>query len=253
MSGTVLAAIVIVMSAAVISGFGFLLFMRIGSGVRKEERNDVTSIHFSMVGVLYAILLAFVVVVAWEQFNSAAASTQTEVTRLSNLWRDAGGLEPHDREVTRANLTTYLRDVIDEEFETMRDGEASPVARRAYEKVWVGYYDITPRDGAASEFFAESLSRLNDLGEARRLRLLASQSTIPVPLWILLVGGGFFTITWLYLFWMDSIRLQFILIASVGGFTGFILFLIYALQHPFDGDVAVSSDVYRDLLTIWRL
>lgn len=252
-SGTVLAAVLIVLGAAMLSGFGFLLFVRVAPRMRVEGRNDVTSVYFSMVGVLYAILLAFVVVVAWEQFNSAAGSTQAEVTRLSNVWRDAGGLDPADRDLVRRDLRNYLVDVIDDEYETMAKGEPSEVARASYARVWAVYYDITPGDDVEAAFFAESLARLNELGEARRLRLLSSESTIPVPLWILLIGGGIFTITWLYLFWMDSIRVQVWLISTVGGFTGFILFLIFALQHPFDGDVAVSSDVYRDLLDTWRL
>jgi hypothetical protein len=71
-------------------------------------------------------------------------------------------------------------------------------------------------------------------------------------MWILLVGGGMFTIGWLYLFWMDAVRFQAGLVAALGGFTGFVLFLIFALQHPFAGDVAVTSDVYSDLLASWR-
>lgn len=253
MSGTVLAAVLIVLGAALLSGLGFLLFVRVAPHLRVEGRNDVTSVYFSMVGVLYAILLAFVVVVAWEQFNSAAGSTQAEVTRLSNLWRDAGGLEPNDRDLVRTDLRKYLFDVVDHEYATMANGEPSPIARASYEKVWTRYYEMRPQDEISSAYFSESISRLNDLGEARRLRLLSSESTIPVPLWVLLIGGGVFTITWLYLFWMDSIRVQAWLISTVGGFTGFILFLIFALQHPFDGDVAVSSDVYRDLLESWHL
>jgi hypothetical protein len=37
-----------------------------------------TGVYFSMVGLLYAILLAFVVVVAWEQSNAAENATETE-------------------------------------------------------------------------------------------------------------------------------------------------------------------------------
>jgi hypothetical protein len=251
-SGTVMVGIAIVVTTAVVSAVTCLAVQHFGSAIRKESRNDVTAVYFNMIGVLYAILLAFVVVVAWEQFNAAGAATETEVTRMSNLWRDAGGLAPEPRDQIRANLTAYLQDVIEEEFVTMAHGEASPIAQRSYEAVWDRYYTLEPAVGNSQSFFSESLTRLNELGAARRIRLLASRSSIPIPLWILLIGGGGFTIAWLCLFWMDSNRLQVGMIAAVGGFTGFILFLIYALQHPFAGTVAVSSDVYQELLAAWQ-
>jgi hypothetical protein len=38
----------------------------------------------------------------------------------------------------------------------------------------------------------------------------------------------------------------------VGAFTGFVLFLIYALQHPFAGDIAIDPAVYQGLLDGWH-
>jgi hypothetical protein len=252
MTGTFLALVGITFGAATLATIGFLLVVRFVPGVRKADRNEVSAVYFSLVGVLYAILLAFVVVVAWEKFNSADTATATEVTRLSNLWRDAGGLDPADRDAVRGDLARYVGDVIDHEFETMEKGESSDVALDSYEGVWERYYGLSPEGLRAESFYSESLGRLNELGEARRLRLLASKSSIPLAMWGLLIGGGLLTIGWCYLFWMGSVRFQAGLIAILGGFAGFVLFLIYALQHPFAGDVAVSPAVYEDLLRAWR-
>lgn len=252
MSGTVIALVGITLGAAVLATLGFVLLVRFVPGVRSADRNEVAAVYFSLVGVLYAILLAFVVVVAWEKFNSADTATATEVTRLSNLWRDAGGLDPIERDAVRGDLERYVQNVIVHEFDTMQEGESSDVAAEAYVAIWDRYYELSPEGVRAEAFFSTSLGRLNELGEARRLRLLASQSSIPLAMWGLLVGGGLLTIGWCYLFWMGSVRVQAALIAVLGGFAGFVLFLIYALQHPFAGDVAVSSDVYEDLLSSWR-
>lgn len=252
MSATFVALIGITFGAAALAVGGFLLLVRCAPSLRKEDRNEVSAVYFSLVGVLYAILLAFVVVVAWEKFNSADTATATEVTRLSNLWRDAGGLAPTDRDAVRADLMQYVEDLIEHEFVTMEKGEPSPVAQESYAAVWDQYYGLTPKGVRAQSFYSEALGRLNELGEARRLRILASQSSIPFEMWGLLVGGGLLTVGWCYLFWMRSTRFQAGLLAILGGFAGFVLFLIYALQHPFTGDVAVTPAVYEDLLASWR-
>src|SRR5687768_13516127 len=156
-----------------------------------------------MVGLLYAILLAFVVVVAWEQFNAAEESTHTEVTRLSNLFRDAEPLPPTDKERIQQALAVYVQNVIDREYDAMADGESDEPTEEAYEAVWTGFYSTEVEgDGPAATFYDSAVGRLNELGEARRLRILSSQSTIPLPLWVLLIGGGLFTIAWLFPFYM---------------------------------------------------
>ena len=77
MNSTSIAAVLIVSLAMLIAAGGFRLALRVRPGFRGEEATDVKSVYFSMVGVLYAILLAFVVVVAWEQFNAAEEATHT--------------------------------------------------------------------------------------------------------------------------------------------------------------------------------
>jgi hypothetical protein len=251
-SSTVLAAILFTAAWAAVAVVGFRLALRYRPAVRDEAHNDVFGVYFSMVGLLYAILLAFVVVVAWEQFNSAEESTHTEVTRLSNLFRDAEPLPSEDRVRIQEALVAYVQNVVNREYDAMADGESDGPTTAAYENIWNRFYDTRVEgDGPAATFYDSAVGRLNELGEARRLRVLSSQSTIPAPLWILLIGGGLFTLGWLFPFHMADARIQTWALGTVGAFTGFVLFLIYALQHPFSGDIAIDPGVYQSLLDTW--
>jgi hypothetical protein len=252
LSSTVVAAIVFVAVWAALAVFGFRIALRIRPRAQDDAHNDVHAVYFSMVGLLYAILLAFVVVVAWEQFNSAEESTHTEATRLSNLLRDAEPMPEDDRIRIQTAIVTYLENVVEREYDAMADGESDEQASASYEAIWDQYYRTTPEGEPEATFFGTAVGRLNELGEARRLRLLASQSTIPIPLWILLIGGGIFTLAWLFPFQMRDTGSQTLALGTVGAFTGFVLFLIYALQHPFAGDIAVDSAVYQSLIDQWQ-
>ena len=252
MSSTILAAILFTGAWAAFAVIGFRIALLYRPQDRQEAHNDTYSVYFGMVGLLYAILLAFVVVVAWEQFNSAEESTHTEVTRLSNLFRDAEPLPATDKERIQQALAVYVQNIIDREYDAMADGESDKPTEEAYEAIWTGFYSTQVEDGPAATFYDTAVGRLNELGEARRLRVLSSQSTIPLPLWVLLIGGGLFTIAWLFPFYMGDTRVQTVALGTVGAFTGFVLFLIYALQHPFAGDIAIDPAVYQSLLDGWQ-
>lgn len=213
-----------------------------------EQSQDAVSVMFSAVGVLYTVLLAFLVVLVWEQFNDAQDLTQLEATKISNLLRDAVVFPPPARDDIQGRLITYTRSVIDDEWETMAEGESSPVTGRAYRRVWAGYYDFHPRTDQEHDFYDESIGRLNDLGQNRRLRIISSSASIPWIMWVLLAGGGVVTLGYLYLFVIDNPVLQRLMIGSVAGLLAFILFLILALDHPFAGDVRVTPDAYEDIV-----
>jgi hypothetical protein len=175
---------------------GGTVFVTVGlvSVVRKlpggwlKESQDAIAVMFSALGVLYAILLAFLVVVVWEQFNAADDLTHEESTKISNLLRDANGFPVRERKDIQRRLIVYTRAVVDWEWDTMAEGNSSEVAASAYRHVWAGYYDYHPADEQAHDWYGESISKLNELGELRRLRLISSQASIPLLMWTLLVA-----------------------------------------------------------------
>ena len=213
-----------------------------------EQSQDAVSVMFSAVGVLYTVLLAFLVVLVWEQFNAAQERTETESTKISNLLRDAVVFPRQDRDDIQCRLIAYTRSVVDDEWETMADGASSPVTGVKYRQVWAGYYRFRPQTDHQHDFYSESLGKLNELGESRRLRLISSAASIPSVMWILLVVGAVLTIGYLYLFAIPVPWLQHLMIGSVAGLLAFILFMILALDHPFSGDVKVTPDAYQSVL-----
>ena len=238
----------VIVAGTVVASVAAVALVRKLPRERLEENQDVVSVMFSAVGVLYTVLLAFMVVLVWEQFNSAEDRTQQEATKISNLLRNSAVFPPPARSEIQERLIAYTRSVIDDEWETMARGESSPVASAAYRRVWTAYYGFQPQNDRQHDFYAESITRLNELGQDRRLRVISSESSIPTIMWILLVVGAFVTIGYLYLFAISNAVLHRLMIGSVTGLLAFILFLILALNHPFAGDVKVTPDAYEGLV-----
>ena len=246
-SNTAAAGVVIVLGSAGVAIAGLFAVLRWLPQLVTDEDEGPKGIFFNMAGVLYAVLLAFVVVIVWSDFVDAGQTSHQEVTRISNLARDAAGFPPDTRDRLRERLTTYAEAVAGPEWETMARGESSPVAVRAYEAIWDEYYRLQPTNSREEAFYGESISRLNELGENRRIRLLSSRATVPTPMWLLLVAGFIITVGWTYLFKTATLATHIISVGSIATLTGFVLFLIYALQHPFTGSVQISPEPFLEI------
>ncbi len=251
MANSPVIGIVIVLGSTALAIAGLFAFLRWFPQLATNEDEGPKGVFFSMVGVLYAVLLAFVVVIVWSDFVDAGHTSQTEVTRLSNLARDAGGFPPDVRDDMRERLVAYAEAVAGPEWESMGGGDASPVAAEAYEAVWAEYYAFEPATDEQATFFGESLGRLNELGENRRLRLLQSRATVPAPMWLLLIAGFVITVGWTYLFGTGRLATHVIAAGSIACLTGFVLYLIYALQHPFAGSVRISPEPFIEFARQW--
>jgi hypothetical protein len=58
----------------------------------RRRHNDVAAAIFSVVGVTFAVLLAFVAMLAWEGFNKAKAAAYAEAATVLDVYNVAIGL-----------------------------------------------------------------------------------------------------------------------------------------------------------------
>jgi Na+/proline symporter len=58
--------------------FGPILVRRYVTAEKLAENNEVAGFKFSVVGVLYAVLLAFAIIVVWERFSDAENNVARE-------------------------------------------------------------------------------------------------------------------------------------------------------------------------------
>jgi len=61
--------LIVVLPAVVVVGQAVL--RRVWPALREGDHNEVTGFIIAVVGVIYAVLLGFVVIVSWENFNEA--------------------------------------------------------------------------------------------------------------------------------------------------------------------------------------
>ena len=187
--GLLLAALFLVVAVGAALG-GLLLVRRSVALSTLERHNDVAGFIIAVIGVLYAVLLAFVVVVTWQSFDRAGQVAGEEAQLAESLYRDASVFGPQAGDIRR-NLEAYATFVSTREWSAMADHQHEDVRTDdALDGVWKAYRSLTPEGPTQQAFYTDSIRRLNDLQKARADRLEASNSQLPDALWGVLVAGA---------------------------------------------------------------
>ena len=218
-----------------------------------ERHNDVAGFIYAVIGVLYAVLLGFTAIIVWERFEEAQTNVEKEANELGDLFRNAQAFaaEPF-REELETNLRSYVRIVVEKEWPAMAEGKSSADAWDAYNRLWQTYYRFSPQDEDERIWYSQSLTRLNQLGDQRRLRLLSSQSAgVPAVMWIVLLGAGAITIGFSFLFGTKNTIAQAVMTAGLAMTIALALLSILALEQPFAGIVRVEPEAFHQVTDIF--
>ena len=111
---------------------GPVLIRRRVSLDRLRVNNEVAGFKFATVGVLYAVLLAFAVIVVWEKFSEAENVVAREASALATLYRLADGIGGDPGSALRDSLGRYIRTAAAEDWPAMGRGTDSPATTRAW-------------------------------------------------------------------------------------------------------------------------
>ena len=88
----------------------------------RRRHNDVAAAIFSVVGVTFAVLLAFVAMLAWDGFNKAKAAAYAEAATVLDVHNVAVGLTGPEAPAMRDDIVGYLETVIRIEWPAQAEG-----------------------------------------------------------------------------------------------------------------------------------
>lgn len=207
-----------------------------------KEDNDAVEAAFATVAAVFALLFGFVIVVVWEGYSETEIAVSREADAIAELTQMSRGFGADTRNRIEAAAATYLDRVVEEEWPKLESGDRSPETERALAELWSVYTDMSVEE-RANPLYGQSVSRLNELGDARRDRLdAAAGSDVPRFLWVMLCGGAVLTVLVAYLYRVSSMVLQRVLITLMVGVMVLALFLIAALDRPFDERLRISPE-----------
>jgi len=242
----ILAACAIVL-AVLLSLGGLAIFHHFVDKAQLRESHDVSGFVYAVVGVIYAVLLAFVVIVVWEQFRGANQVAEDEAMHLSNVRQLAKVFPDSVSKLISSDVEAYAKSVIEREWPAMAERHADPQTYAIAKRLWNTFYSFRPAPQEQA-FYNESLRELTSFNNARRLRIIGMDGTIPPIMWTLLLGGGFICVAFTYLFATPRPLTQYMITGLLSAMIVVTLFLIAEMDHPYEGGMSLKPDGFEFVL-----
>ena len=210
--------------------------------IRREH--DVIGFTFNAVGVIYGVMLGFMLSMIWGEYSHTADVATAEGVNLRILYYKSFALPATNQVPIRQALLTYARAVAEDEWISLRHAQESPLAQAAIMDLWKCYYGVRPTNEVQKIWLQESLNTLNETTSQRRMRMQAAEQSVNPLIWELLICGGLITIGFMFIFGIERYRFHLLMTWALTFLIMLILFIIYELDNPFWGDPHITPDAF---------
>ena len=111
---------------------GLVIFNNIARLKEKKYSNELVVMVFGISGTLFSLLLAFVIVSVWEDWQDMNSRVKDEADTISNMYSYTHHLPDSLRDPIRISIREYTRSLIEDEWPEMAGEIESTGAHHAY-------------------------------------------------------------------------------------------------------------------------
>jgi hypothetical protein len=228
---------------------GLMLLARRRWGIgRLKLNNEVAGFKFSVIGVLYAVLLAFVVVAVWENYNATETAIRNEAKAVGNLAQLSYALPEAQGKEMRQMLNSYVKEVQQAEWVTMARGLPSKTTADALAHLTQAIIEMQVGQLRDLAVFQQALRLLAVIEDNRNERLDSADGSVPMILWLVLIAGAVITLGYPAFFGTMNVAAQTLMTATLAALIALILVPAILLDFPFTGEVVLSSAPFDEAL-----
>ncbi len=211
---------------------------------RLQKNHEVAGVTFGVLGAFYGLVLAFVIVAAWERFNDANAYALTEATALESLYKLGMASSEPMRSQLDSDVLEYTHTVIEKEWPQMANNSFEGGKVGAH-KLWAAVLGYRTADSREQLLVDKSIDQLNLISQSRSQRIFYYQEDLPSVVWTVIYLGCLMTIGFSYFFGSNIFRAQVLMCGFFSILLGMTILAILELAHPYQGVVTISDEPFR--------
>jgi hypothetical protein len=227
-------SIAVVAAATTVAIAAMLLVRRTAPDGSYFHDGDRAAGVFGVLATGFAVLLGFVVFLAFSSYDAARAGAETEALVVRQQLETAQFLPPPVVEELTGELVCYARSVAGVQWERMESGTLGEQVNPWAVDMFRTLRTVEPQTATEQAAYDRWLDQTSAREEARNARIHGAVGVIPTPLWAVLFFSAGIILVFM-LFFADSGEravVQALLIGTVVGVITAMLLLLQYLDHP---------------------
>ena len=237
----------LVLGTGIVAAFMCALLHRIVHRDTFRRYHEVGYAVFLQLGVIFAVLLAFVFNNVWSNYNVASQAIDSECGSLHGIAILGDRLSSPARDAILNDLHAYLTTVIDREWADMQRRKESQVADAKFQLLWqtVETVDTGPADNQIRD---QLLSLLAAAHQSRETRLYQMTQGVPGLIWGLLIMFASTLIGCMLVFAAEAYTSKAVLVGVFTSSLTLALLTVRVLDFPFESALQLSSRDFNGTL-----
>jgi hypothetical protein len=224
---------------------------------RLSEHHEVPGFLMGVVGVLYSVVLGFLVGTVWTAFAAAQQNADLEAGYIADAFNFAGQLPAPQGVPLQHLLARYAIDVRSQKWSGTPAPGRDPTLPILYAAIRVAM-SVPPqlRNSSSAQILemnsirTAEIDSLRQIGDARRLRFVQAQNHLPPGMLEALILGAIGVVTFTFLFGVRSYAKQMTMTALLAGSIGLFFGLVVELSTPYSGSIHVSRDALDLVISV---
>jgi Protein of unknown function (DUF4239) len=202
-------------------------------------------------GILFALLVGFIAVEVWNNYDKAKVAVATEASALRAIVLLAGVFPEEQKTRIYALIDRHIEDAINKEWPAMARQQAtlSTLRANALIEALQDVLALKPANDSQRTIQPEMVKALQAALDARRQRIVVSQSTVGRVKWAGILLMGLCTLVAIAMVHSDNRLTCAIAMTLFAIGIALSLLLIAAYSRPFTGEISVRPDLLKQVIT----
>ncbi|WP_067699299.1 bestrophin-like domain [Nocardia jejuensis] len=223
----------------------------VGDRVRPDswrQTDDEAAGHMvlDLVNMFFAAIVAFVVVILWQQYDNAHAHTVSEAKGLVTVYEASNDMPEPDRTSIQSLVRQYTSQVVTDEWTSMeKNRELNQGTQDTFDELRSAVGAVPTTDPSVKDSVTGAQAGLDAVAEARYDRGLDARYRLPTFLYVALWFGTAMLLLGTVFSGVLVTKRSVIMTGLFGVVVGAVIMAVYQLDQPFAGGNQVSKEAYE--------
>jgi hypothetical protein len=200
-------------------------------------------------GILFALLVGFIAVEVWSSFDKAKVAVASEASALRAVVLLAGTFPEEQKTRIYALINRHIEKAVNEGWPAMARQQATlSTLPTALIEALHDTLTLNPADESQRIAQSEMVKALHTALDARRQRIVISESSVGTVKWAAILLQGLLTLVAIAMVHSDNRLTCVIALTLFATGIALSLLLIAAYSRPFTGEISVRPDLLKQVI-----